>query len=740
MDLFETTENPSGQPLAFRMRPRTIEEFSGQDHIVGPGRLLRRMIKADQLSSIIFYGPPGTGKTTLARVIANTTSSAFVTLNAVLSGVKELRKALAEAEERGSLYGRRTILFVDEVHRWNKAQQDALLPSVENGTVVLIGATTQNPYFEVISALVSRSRIFQLKPLESNDLRAVAQAAIADKQRGYGEYRIRIDENALEHLVMVAAGDARSLLNALELAVETTPTVFPPAKNDEIRITLDIAEESIQRKAVLYDKEGDYHFDTISAFIKSLRGSDPDAALYWMARMVHSGEDPHFIFRRMLILASEDVGLGDPMALTIVESAAAAFDRVGMPEGQFHLTQAALYLATAPKSNSSLAFFDALEAVKNEAAEEVPNHLKDANRDKEGFGHGEGYLYPHAYRDHWTHQQYLPAGLQGSIFYEPSDSGYEGNIREMILRRRETQLAAGLPDVSEEILTNSPDDRGRERWFARLTTTRSELLGEIRDKIFSELDLPRHHRVLVLKAGNGVLLWEAFRRVPEGGVWGIVEKPEYMAVFEHFAREIPIPERPIILEDALPTALGKLCESEIRFEAIIGINAFLKENERAPVMEKLKILLEKAGTLVLAETVPRHAQRLSEYLDSGKVGPDLLERFKEAEDQVYTDGTNVLTNWDESDLAADLTAAGFKECRHQLSFFEESRIVAQKDLDSWFDSRADSIYGKKIGSSLSVEEIEAVKKAAASRIVGTPVPWKKPIAIISAGNGSPIPL
>ena len=367
MNLFEeAAERIADEPLAARMRPRTLDEYIGQEHILGKGRLLRRAIQADQLSSVIFYGPPGTGKTTLARVIANTTKSHFSTLNAVLSGVKELRGEIEEAKERRNLYGMRTILFVDEVHRWNRSQQDALLPWVENGTFILIGATTENPYFEVNAALVSRSRIFQLRKLTDGNLHDIAMQAVRDSERGYGRYDVEFEPGALEHLIAVASGDARSLLNALELAVETTPDSYPPPAGTRIYISKETAEESIQKKAVLYDKEGDYHFDVISAFIKSLRGSDPDAALYWLARMVAAGEDPRFIFRRMLILACEDVGLADPFALTYVESAAEAFDRVGLPEGRYHLALAALYLATCEKSNSSMAFFDALKSLEEE--------------------------------------------------------------------------------------------------------------------------------------------------------------------------------------------------------------------------------------------------------------------------------------------------------------------------------------------------------------------------------------
>lgn len=446
------------EPLAARMRPRNLDEYIGQDHIVGKGRLLRRAIAADQLTSVIFYGPPGSGKTTLARVIANHTKSNFITLNAVLTGVADIRESIKNAEDYFNLYSRRTILFVDEVHRWNKSQQDALLPWVENGTIILIGATTENPFFEVNKALVSRSRVFQLKPLTYNDLMNAAQMAIEDKERGYGRWHIEFEEGALEHLVETANGDARSLLNALELAVETTPEKWDPeaqvpvpAYGSTIYVSKDAAEESIQKKVVLYDRDGDYHYDIISAFIKSLRGRDPDAACYWLARMVSAGEDPHFIFRRMLISACEDTGLADPNAISVVESCARAFDRVGLPEGRYFLAHAALYLSTAPKSNSSMAFFDALSEVEKENAE-VPNHLRDSSRDAEGFGHGSGYLYPHAYRDHWVAQQYLPDTLMGRVFYTPSTQGYEKEIRQGVLSRRELQIAAILEKQ------NQPED------------------------------------------------------------------------------------------------------------------------------------------------------------------------------------------------------------------------------------------------------------------------------------------
>jgi putative ATPase len=433
-------------PLAARMRPRTLAEFAGQEDIVGPGKLLRRAIESDRLfSSILLWGPPGSGKTTLAQIIANSTKSHFETLSAVLAGVAQLRKVIAQAVERRKLHNVRTILFVDEVHRWNKAQQDALLPHVENGTVVLIGATTENPYFEVIGALVSRSRIFQLRPLSQDDVRTLLRRALTDGERGYGGRKVDLTDDAEAHLVDVAGGDARNALNALELAVESTP----PDSEGTIRIDLTVAQESIQRRALLYDRDGDAHYDTISAFIKSLRGSDPDAALYWMARMLYSGEDPRFILRRMLILAGEDIGLADPNALIVANAAAQAFDYVGMPEGIYPMVELALYLATAPKSNSALAYFQAYETVERRGVTEVPDHLKDSNRDAKALGHGEGYIYPHQREGHHVGQQYLPTLLQGTYFYKPTGIGYEATVRERLEKwRRAQEKALGVTETS----------------------------------------------------------------------------------------------------------------------------------------------------------------------------------------------------------------------------------------------------------------------------------------------------
>jgi len=441
-------------PLAARMRPRTLDEFSGQEHIVGPGKLLRRAIETDRLfSSIILWGPPGTGKTTLAMVIANQTKMHFETLSAVLAGKAELRVVIDQAIERRKLHNKRTILFVDEVHRWNKAQQDALLPYVENGAVILIGATTENPYFEVISALVSRSRVFQMRPLEDEDVRRILDNALNDAERGYGGLQITIAEDAVQHLINVAGGDARNALNALELAVESTPT----SQNRVVHITLEVAQESIQRRAVLYDKDGDAHYDTISAFIKSVRGSDPDAALYWLAKMLYAGEDPRFILRRLIILAGEDIGLGDPLGLVVASAAAQAFDYIGLPEGIYPIVEATLYLSTAPKSNSAGAYFKAFQLIEQAGLTAVPRHLQDDNRDAKALGHGQGYQYPHEAPDHFLPQQYLPRPLLGTYFYKPSEQGYEDQVKDRLENWREAQRLAfeitatqTLPDLSEE--------------------------------------------------------------------------------------------------------------------------------------------------------------------------------------------------------------------------------------------------------------------------------------------------
>jgi putative ATPase len=413
-------------PLAARMRPKTLEEFIGQEHILGPGKLLRRAILADQLGSMILHGLPGAGKTSLAFVIAQTTRAAFIQLNAVTSGVADLKQVVREAEDRLKFQQQGTVLFIDEIHRFNKTQQDALLPSVEEGKVTLIGATTENPYFSVNSALLSRSRAFRLEQLSDRDVLTLLNRALTDRERGLGTYRVQISPEALNHLAASARGDARQGLNALELAVLSTM----PGPDGVRVIDLAAAEESIQEPSVVYDKTGDQHYDVISAFIKSMRGSDPDAALHYLARMLHAGEDPRFILRRILIAASEDVGLADPMALVVASAAARAFEQVGMPEGHLILSQATLYLANAPKSNSVLAVYDALEDVKKGCYGPAPAHLRDAHYPgAKEMGHGEGYLYPHDYPGHWVRQDYLPEALRGKVYYKPAGTGADLGVR-----------------------------------------------------------------------------------------------------------------------------------------------------------------------------------------------------------------------------------------------------------------------------------------------------------------------
>ncbi|MDC7226878.1 MAG: AAA family ATPase [Spirochaetales bacterium] len=766
MELFSQTDSKEA-PLAFRMRPRNMDEFIGQDHIAGPGRLLRRIIQADRMSSIIFYGPPGTGKTTLARVIANTTSSSFITMNAVLDGVKNLRDAIAEAQNHRDLYDRKTILFVDEVHRWNKSQQDALLPWVENGTVILIGATTENPYFEVNKALVSRSRIFQLKPLTPKNLHDIAMQAVNDVARGYGRVDVKFVDGALEHLIETSNGDARSLLNAVELAVETSADIFPPAPDSPITVNMETAEESIQKKALLYDKEGDYHYDTISAFIKSIRGSDPDAALYWLATMVRAGEEPRYIFRRMLISASEDVGLADPQALGVVEAAAAAFDRVGLPEGRFHLTQAALYLATAPKSNTTLSFFDALGAVEQEFAKEVPNHLKDAGRDREGFGHGDGYLYPHAYKDHWVAQQYLPTGLQGRMFYEPSGQGYEAAVRERLLRQREIQLAVVTEDQTSEVLTFSPPDKGAERWLYRLNRESGRTLTTIRDRVFDKIDserpaadahvtgsgqageqhqrvaeeqpagINRHDCLLVLEPAVPVFLWEAVRRTPEGSVYYLPAGERVAEICRHYAESLPLESRPIELPPGS-------CEADIKeflpegllFETILCRDRLTSSVDR---IEKLKIageLLKPGGCLVINQFIPTMAQRISDLPELAilESNQGLLSALRSAEEDLYNSKSNPLVNWNAGNLISDIAKAGFstdERIEQSTYLIEEKRPISSQQILKWFDSDANG-YGGILSGKLPQAEFEKLRTITAEALNGKIVSWNLNFILLRA--------
>ena len=436
MDLFDymrEKDKEKESPLASRMRPSTLEEVVGQQHIIGRDKLLYRAIKADKLSSVIFYGPPGTGKTTLAKVIANTTSAEFKQINATVAGKKDMEEVVRQAKDLQGMYGKKTILFIDEIHRFNKGQQDYLLPFVEDGTVILIGATTENPYFEVNGALLSRSSIFELKPLEKEDIKTLLRRAVNDTDKGLGSFHAVIDEDALEFLADMSGGDARNALNAVELGVLTTER----SEDGIIHITMDVASECIQKRAVNYDKRGDNHYDIISAFIKSMRGSDPDAAVYYLAKMLYAGEDVKFIARRIMICASEDVGNADPMALTVAVSAAQAVERIGMPESQIILSQAVTYVACAPKSNSAVNAISAANNAVRTYQTSVPSHLRDAHYKGAGkLGHGIGYKYAHDYPGHYVDQQYLPDEIKDARFYEPGDLGYEKNIKEYLQKIR----------------------------------------------------------------------------------------------------------------------------------------------------------------------------------------------------------------------------------------------------------------------------------------------------------------
>ncbi|HEX3018654.1 MAG TPA: AAA family ATPase [Chitinispirillaceae bacterium] len=735
MDLFSKNGENLLQrlaPLADRMRPRTLDEYIGQQHIIGEGRLLRRAIQIDQLSSLIFYGPPGTGKTTLARIIANTTKAQFISINAVLAGVKEIREAIESAQNVLNLYGRRTILFVDEVHRFNKSQQDALLPHVENGILILIGATTENPYFEVNKALVSRSRIFQLKTLTEDDLKAIAMQAIGDKERGYGNRVISIDDDALDHLVKVANGDARGVLNALELAVETTN----PDSQKVISINRKIAEESIQKRAVLYDKDGDVHYDTISAFIKSIRGSDPDAALYWMSKMIYAGEDPRFIFRRMLILACEDVGMADPHALGVVMDAANAFDYVGMPEGRYHLAHACLYLATAAKSNSSLGFFDALKLVEKEATDDVPDHLRDANRDGQGLGHGENYLYPHAYRDHWVAQQYLPASLQGKLFYQPSDQGYEKSIAEKVCRLREAQLEALLEDNDSNALFAQEKNAGKGQWIQRTMGSSGEQLGKIRDKIISLGGFSRADLVLDLNAGSGLLTFEAARCVPDGAVWAVVHDQKSLSTLSKMSERFDPLNRPqLVLSDwnRFDTDLRKSAGQNVRFDKIIGRSVLAARDDKKKIIHTVLNLLGTNGKIILAENVVSEGQRISDLLDSEKTDPVLLEKLIVAESELFSDPSDHLVNWTSSSLEQELKNTDSIKVNFNRVTESVQRIFKVADIDYWFRKTGGSSrlsLGERLEKTCDQKEMETIKKMLHLQLGNRSHTWKSVILYI----------
>jgi putative ATPase len=740
MDIFDQRRETilkKSAPLADRMRPRTLDEFFGQEHIIGPGRLLRRAIQIDQLSSLIFYGPPGTGKTTLARIIANTTKAHFISINAVLSGIKEIRDAIDQAKEQLALYGRRTILFIDEVHRFNKSQQDALLPHVENGILILIGATTENPYFEVNKALVSRSRIFQLKTLTDDDLKRIARFALADMERGLGKLSVSIDDDALTHLVTTANGDARGVLNALELAAETTPA----QSGGTVHIDRAIAEDSIQRRAVLYDKDGDVHYDTISAFIKSLRGSDPDAALYWMAKMVYAGEDPRFIFRRMLVLACEDVGMADPQALGVVINAARAFDYVGLPEGRYHLAHACLYLATAPKSNSSMAFFDALKAVSEEAKDDVPNHLRDASRDSEGFGHGEGYLYPHAYRDHWVAQQYLPQELQGKIFYQPDDQGFEKSIRERVARFREAQVEAMVEKEKNDLfgldtgfLKDESFDQAKT-WIKRTGSQNGSLLAQARDKLLALAEIKHDDLVLDLHGRTGLLSKEANRLTREGGVWVLAHDKREFEILGKAALGETLMNPQIVLTSMknFISDIQNAAGGSVRFTIIMGRNILTHQIDKKEIIENALGVLHPNGRIVLSEVVPKLGQRLSGLIDFSKIDSSLASRFFSFEEILFNDASDPMLNWDANSLQKEFEKIPFIMIKiFQMPVSSITRILPA-NVDHWFrpyeENRRKSL-GKRLEADFTMVEIQILKTVFHNQLDNKNVSWNTNIAYI----------
>lgn len=532
----------------------------------------------------------------------------------------------------------------------------------------------------------------------------------------------------MEHLASIANGDARAALNALELAVETTPA----DERGRILITLAVAEESIQRRAVLYDREGDYHFDTISAFIKSLRGSDPDAALYWLAKMIYAGEDPRFIFRRMIIFASEDIGMADPQALTFVMAAAEAFDRVGLPEGHYPLSHAALYCATAPKSNSTMGFFDALKLVGEEREGEVPNHLRDASRDKEGFGHGQGYQYPHAYREHWVAQQYLPSSLQGKIFYQPGEIGYEKQLAGEVRRRRELQLAAlqesegGL--APPEILTFSTLDKNTDRWLARAVDSLGRQLETQRARLLEKAALERHSLVLDLSADVPLLLWEELRRTPEGAVWALVKTPQARQMLDEQAGNLPELRRPQMLigpVSALPELLAAAGNEELRFDCISGRNILAASPDRKSLVKTLKTLFLPSGRLCLLESIPRYGQRLSALLEADG---EWLRRVRQAEEKVYANQDDALLSWDETTLMLELQEAGFA-AEVELISSRREQLLLPAQLQRWFADSPDSYAQRLRKTGLPEEDIQSLRQKLPS---GSSVQWQSNIALITA--------
>lgn len=632
LDLFSTRREAltsARAPLADRMRPRRLEEYIGQRHLLAPGKLLRRAIEADRVRSLILYGPPGTGKTTLAQVIAAHSNATFRDLNAILSGVKVIREEVQGAQERMKRFGQQTLLFIDELHRFNQAQQDALLPWVERGVVTLIGATTENPYFEVNAALNSRSHIFQLSPLSEAELYEVVEQALHDELRGYGALNVEVSDEALAHWARLVNGDARALLNALEVAVETTP----PGADNKILIDLEVAEESIQARAVVYDRAGDAHFDHMSALIKSMRGSDADASLYWLAKMIYAGEPPRSIFRRLLIFASEDVGLAAPELLSVVTACAEAFDRVGMPEGRFHLSHATLALATAPKSNSTMGFFDALQAVERSPNGEVPNHLKDSNRDGEALGHGKGYLYPHAYAQHWVAQEHLPSALRGRVFYTPSQEGAEREIGARHQALREAQLEGTLnPELHPLIRSVSPHERQLEEWTARAMGRDAQLWQALRARSLELIELERDSVLLDLNPTSGLFTWAGLRASPEGGVYCWCLKEEPATLIQAQSTPLPWSHQPQVASGDLAELTRQVSARDLAFDRVISQRLLSDGYRLDDVLSALSVCLREGGRALLLESALEPSSLLSALIaESPELASRELSAWRQAE-------------------------------------------------------------------------------------------------------------
>jgi len=724
-NIFESLQKPRIEPLASRMRPKNLQQYIGQEHILSQGRLLRRAILSDQLSSLIFYGPPGTGKTTLAQVIAQHTKSYFMILNAVLSGLAQIRESIEEAKRRYALSSQKSILFIDEVHRFNKTQQDALLPHVENGTIILIGATTENPYFEVNKALVSRSRVFELKSLTTQDLEKVFESVLSDKERGYGLANLSFSESAKQHLIQTCNGDARSLLNAIELAVE------PELKMNEkeIKIQLSDAEESIQKRAVLYDKDGDAHYDIISAFIKSIRGSDPDAALYWMAKMLQGGEDPKFIFRRMIISASEDIGLAQPDCLDTVMNCAKAYDYVGLPEGRYHLAHACLHLCNAPKSNSLMGFFDAIATVnvQNENDDSVPNHLKDKSRDGKHLGHGKGYQYPHAYQDHWVAQQYLPSGLANKVFYQPSQQGDEKRVYQQIQARREITWAVLLEKQHQDIGVSRNDSSYQHEWEQQSLDNFEQQMLWCRSTLLELCQIKRDDLLLDFHAGSGLLTLEACRQVKEGGVHAITWSEKETDTLEKTSANLNEFESPQIYQ----CSKGQLPLDD-SFKNISFNKVFLRHvwDQGISIEDSLQLLepqLQSKGLIISYDYIFSEEQTLSQTLERLLKTEDeikLLEKLKEFESSYYALDSHA------SKIKRDSLQGLPRQwvlLDTQVHILEIKKLFSVKLIQKWFSKS--SLFGKHLHEKHHNHEIELIKNLCLKYLTETSITWKKTVLI-----------